>query len=56
MGALLDSAYLTEYGLDSTVQSSLNLVYLLGFTEGGAEEGARAAGENPERLRIRYIP
>jgi monoamine oxidase len=31
MGALLDSAYLTEYGLDSTLQSSLNIVYLLGF-------------------------
>ncbi len=31
MGALLDSAYLTEYGLDSDVQSSLNIVYLLGF-------------------------
>jgi len=27
MGALLDSAYLTEYGLDSAVQSSLNIVY-----------------------------
>ena len=31
MGALLDSAYLTEYGLDSASQSSLNIVYLLGF-------------------------
>ena len=31
MGALLDSAYLTEYGLDSAAQSSLNIVYLLGF-------------------------
>src|SRR5580700_20439 len=31
MGALLDSAYLTEYGLDSATQSSLNIVYLLGF-------------------------
>jgi monoamine oxidase len=31
MGALIDSAYLTEYGLDSPSQSSLNIVYLLGF-------------------------
>jgi monoamine oxidase len=31
MGAFLDSAYVNEYGLDSSQQSSLNLVYLLGF-------------------------
>jgi monoamine oxidase len=31
MGALIDSAYLTEYGLDSAAQSSLNIVYLMGF-------------------------
>ena len=31
LGALLDSAYNQEYGLDTTVQSSLNLVYLLGY-------------------------
>jgi monoamine oxidase len=31
MGALLNSAYLTEYGLDSPLQSSLNIVYLLGY-------------------------
>jgi len=31
MGALLNSAYLTEYGLDSSLQSSLNIVYLLGY-------------------------
>jgi monoamine oxidase len=31
MGALLNSAYLTEYGLDNPLQSSLNIVYLLGF-------------------------
>jgi monoamine oxidase len=30
MGALIDSAYLTEFGLDSAAQSSLNIVYLLG--------------------------
>jgi monoamine oxidase len=31
MGALLNAAYLTEYGLDSPLQSSLNIVYLLGY-------------------------
>ncbi|HZU13974.1 MAG TPA: NAD(P)/FAD-dependent oxidoreductase [Chloroflexota bacterium] len=31
LGALLDSAYNQEYGLDTTVQSSLNIVYLLGY-------------------------
>jgi monoamine oxidase len=31
MGAYLDTAYLNEYGLDTSQQSSLNLVYLLGF-------------------------
>ena len=30
-GALLDSAYNQEYGLDMTQQSSLNIVYLLAF-------------------------
>jgi monoamine oxidase len=31
MGALINSAYITEYGLDSPLQSSLNIVYLLGY-------------------------
>jgi monoamine oxidase len=31
LGAYLDSAYNQEYGLDTNLQSSLNLVYLLGF-------------------------
>ncbi len=31
LGAYLDTAYVNEYGLDSSQQSSLNLVYLLGF-------------------------
>jgi monoamine oxidase len=31
LGRYLDSAYNQEYGLDTTLQSSLNLVYLLGF-------------------------
>ncbi|TAN31736.1 FAD-dependent oxidoreductase [bacterium] len=31
MGQLIDVSYATEFGLDSTAQSSLNIVYLLGF-------------------------
>src|SRR5579883_1204430 len=31
MGAYLDTAYVNEYGLDSSIQSSLNIVYLLGL-------------------------
>jgi monoamine oxidase len=31
LGQLLDVAYLTEYGLDSAAQSSLNIPYLLGY-------------------------
>ena len=33
MGQLLDVAYNIEYGAETAVQSSLNLVYLLGFNE-----------------------
>jgi len=33
MGQLLDVAYNIEYGAETIVQSSLNLVYLLGFNE-----------------------
>src|SRR5262249_55776684 len=31
LGSLLDAAYAIEYGADTNVQSSLNLVYLLGY-------------------------
>jgi monoamine oxidase len=33
LGAFLDSAYTNEFGLDTTEQSSLNIVYELGFQE-----------------------
>src|SRR5947209_15601938 len=33
MGQLLDVAYNIEYGAETNIQSSLNLVYLLGFNE-----------------------
>src|SRR5207245_4116406 len=35
LGQLLDVAYNIEYGADSDRQSSLNLVYLLGYAAGG---------------------
>jgi monoamine oxidase len=35
LGRYLDSAYNQEYGLDTPLQSSLNLVYLLGFQPSG---------------------
>jgi monoamine oxidase len=62
MGQLLDVAYNIEYGNVSTVQSSLNLIYLLGFQpallhelpgiHGGRRRRRRARGErDPERLQ-----
>ena len=35
LGQLLDVAYNIEYGAESSVQSALNLVYLLGYATGG---------------------
>ena len=35
LGALLDVAYNIEYGAETNVQSSLNLLYLIGFSEPG---------------------
>jgi monoamine oxidase len=35
LGQLLDVAYIIEYGAESSVQSALNLVYLLGYATGG---------------------
>src|SRR6266550_2844524 len=57
MGQLLDVAYNIEYGDISTVQSSLNLIYLLGFNSnpgnfqifGASDERYHIAGGN-ERL------
>src|SRR5437773_4127065 len=57
MGSLLDVAYNIEYGNVTTQQSSLNLVYLLGFSSnpgnfqifGAADERYHLAGGN-ERL------
>ncbi len=50
MGQYLDSAYNQEYGLDSQYQSSLNLVYLLGFQ---AKPGKMSIyGKSDERYHI----
>ncbi len=54
IGALLDVAYAIEYGADTTDQSALNIVYLLGAnkqTEAG--EGFNVFGASDERYHIR---
>ncbi|MCC7539978.1 MAG: FAD-dependent oxidoreductase [Deltaproteobacteria bacterium] len=49
LGQLLDTAYAIEYGADTTDQSSLNLLYLLGYNRGKA---FREFGPSDERFRI----
>ena len=51
LGQLLDTAYNIEYGADTTVQSSLNLLYLLGFQP--TETQLDVFGESDERFHIR---
>jgi monoamine oxidase len=52
-GELLDSAYNQEFGLDTTSQSSLNLVYLLGFQPTKQPAGGFAwYGTSDERFHI----
>ena len=54
MGALIDVAYATEYGADTSDQSALNIVYLLGFanqTEAG--NALEIHGMSDERYHIR---
>jgi monoamine oxidase len=56
MGQLLDAAYNEEYGADTNVQSSLNLIYLLGFQAspgnfaifGASDERYHIAGGNQQ--------
>jgi monoamine oxidase len=50
-GALLDVAYNIEYGAETSDQSSLNLVYLLGFQPD--KTGFEIFGESDERFHIR---
>lgn len=50
LGQLLDVAYNIEYGGESNEQSSLNLLYLLGYTGPGR---LRLFGQSNEKYRIR---
>jgi monoamine oxidase len=49
-GQLLDVAYTIEYGADSSRQSSLNLLYLLGFS--AAKGPLTIFGESDERFHV----
>jgi monoamine oxidase len=49
LGALLDVAYNIEYGAESTVQSSLNMLYLLGYTGPGQ---FRTFGKSNEKYHV----
>ncbi len=51
LGQLLDVAYNIEYGAETTVQSSLNLVYLLGFQPTATQ--LDVFGISDERFHIR---
>jgi len=51
LGTLLDVAYVIEYGADSTEQSALNLVFLLGFQP--AAKSLSIFGESDEKFHIR---
>ena len=54
IGALLDVAYAIEYGADTTDQSALNIVYLLGANKQiEAGEGFNVFGASDERYHIR---
>jgi monoamine oxidase len=50
MGRLLDAAYNEEYGAETTDQSSLNLIYLLGFQP--KHSGFAVFGQSDERFHI----
>ena len=50
LGQLLDVAYNIEYGAESSVQSSLNLVYLLGYVGPGQ---LRVFGKSDEKYHVR---
>ncbi len=51
LGALLDVAYVIEYGADSTEQSALNLIFLLGFQPDASS--LSIFGESDEKFHIR---
>jgi monoamine oxidase len=51
LGQLLDVAYNIEYGAETTIQSSLNLLYLLGYQP--TNKQLDMFGESDERFHIR---
>jgi monoamine oxidase len=52
--ALIDVAYAIEYGADTTDQSALNIIYLLGANkQTDADEGFHVFGASDERYHIR---
>ena len=51
LGALLDVAYVIEYGADSAEQSALNLIFLLGFQP--KRNSFSIFGESDEKFHIR---
>ncbi|HEX4678469.1 MAG TPA: FAD-dependent oxidoreductase, partial [Gaiellaceae bacterium] len=50
LGQMLDVAYNIEYGAETTVQSSLNMLYLLGYTGPGQ---FRTFGKSNEKFHVR---
>jgi monoamine oxidase len=50
LGRLLDVSYNTEFGAESSDQTSLNLLYLLGYSGGGR---LRLFGASNEKFRVR---
>src|SRR5438094_5534970 len=50
LGQLLDVAYNIEYGAESSVQSSLNMLYLLGYVGPGQ---FRTFGKSNEKFHVR---
>ncbi len=50
LGAMLDVAYNIEYGAETTVQSSLNMLYLLGYAGQGQ---FRVFGKSNEKSHVR---
>jgi monoamine oxidase len=50
LGQLLETAYVIEYGADATVQSALNLIYLLGYSGQGQ---LRIFGHSNEKYHVR---
>jgi monoamine oxidase len=53
MRELLDVAYVTEYGLDSPEQSSLNFIFLIGTGELKDTSSVSLLGESDERYKVR---